>query len=101
LPSLPVFDGAVALSRQGVLSSLQPDNLRVLGQTNGDAALRAHPHFNLCFDPLTAGGLLCAVPAARVSACLAALRDAGYPDAAQVGTFTEREVGTARLWFEA
>lgn len=100
LPSLPIFDGAVALARQGVLSSLHPDNLRVLGQTNVDATLRAHPHFNLCFDPQTAGGLLCAVPRARADACLAALHRAGYPAATVIGEFLTRAADEPALRFE-
>jgi selenide,water dikinase len=100
LSSLPIFDGAVALARQGVLSSLHPDNLRVLGQTNVDATLRAHPHFNLCFDPQTAGGLLCAVPRTRAAACLAALHRAGYPAATVIGEFFTRGAREPALHFE-
>jgi selenide,water dikinase len=100
LSSLPVFDGAVALARRGVLSSLHPDNLRVLAQTNVDATLRAHPHFNLCFDPQTAGGLLCAVPRAHADASLAALHRAGYPAATMIGEFFTLEAGEPALHFE-
>ena len=44
-----------------------------------------HPRYPLLFDPQTAGGLLAGVPAARVEACVEALRRAACGDARVVG----------------
>ncbi|MFZ1480819.1 MAG: AIR synthase-related protein, partial [Paracoccaceae bacterium] len=44
------------------------------------------PSTTLLADPQTCGGLLATVPADRVDSLLAALRSAGAPDAARIGT---------------
>ncbi len=85
LSSLPVLDGAEDTAAAGILSSLQPANVRLRRALRNQEAFVAHPRYRLLFDPQTAGGLLASVPAARVDACLAALRAAGYPHAAAIG----------------
>ena len=44
-----------------------------------------HPRYPLIFDPQTAGGLLASVPADRVEACIAALRELGYVHTVAIG----------------
>ena len=44
---------------------------------------------DICYDPQTSGGLLCAIPEAEAAACLAELR-AGAADAAVIGYVTEQ-----------
>jgi selenide, water dikinase len=74
----------------GILSSLQPQNLRLRrGVADLERAAR-HPHFPLLFDPQTAGGLLAGVPGEQASACIEALRRAGYPHAAIIGRVEPR-----------
>ena len=85
LDALPLLDGAAETAAAGILSSLQPANVRLRrALRNQEQALR-HPAYPLLFDPQTAGGLLASVPAASAQACLAALRKLGYPHAARIG----------------
>ncbi len=65
LGQVPLYPGALTLSREGVRSSLYPNNRRA------DAALKAaggldDARLALLFDPQTCGGLLAAVPAAAL-----------------------------------
>jgi selenide,water dikinase len=82
LTTLPLYDGALALARAGIASTLLPENLAlsrlVCGET--DAATRA-----VLFDPQTSGGLLAGIPPERADTCIAALRAAGYTHAAVIG----------------
>jgi selenide,water dikinase len=85
LDALPLLDGAVETATAGILSSLQPANVRLRrALRNQDEALK-HPNYPLLFDPQTAGGLLASLPEDRVEACLAALRESGYLHAARIG----------------
>jgi selenide,water dikinase len=85
LGALPLLDGAVACVALGILSSLQPANVRLRRAVRNAEAHVADPRYPLIFDPQTAGGLLASVPADRVDACVRALRDAGYPATAVIG----------------
>jgi selenide,water dikinase len=67
LDALPALDGAAELFAQGFASSLQPENLRARHLVDGMDVHADHPKLPLLFDPQTAGGLLAAVPADRVS----------------------------------
>ena len=87
--SLPLLPGAQELVAAKIFSSLQPANLRTRRAIANEGAALSHPAYPLIFDPQTAGGLLSAVPADRVEACLAALREAGYAHAADVGEVVE------------
>ena len=90
LPSIPLLEGARETVAAGILSSLQPHNVRLrrairnLEQAGTDAA------FPLLFDPQTAGGLLAAVPITRAQECVSQLKAAGYLHAAVVGTVNAR-----------
>jgi selenide,water dikinase len=76
---IPLLPGALELARQGIESTLAPENRRslMIGERG--------PLVDLLVDPQTSGGLLAGVPRARVDACLAALREAGL-DAALIGS---------------
>ena len=84
LEALPVLDGALACLRAGHLSSLHAGNRAPLAPLV--AALDGpRDRIELLFDPQTAGGLLAGVPAEQASDCVAALRAAGYQQAALIG----------------
>ena len=85
LSALPLLDGAVDTVAAGILSSLQPANVRLRRALRDPEAFVDHPRYPLLFDPQTAGGLLASVPAEAVEACLAELRGLGYPQAVRVG----------------
>ena len=84
--AIPVLEGARETVGRGVFSSLQPQNVRLRRAIANLEAAQALPLYPLLFDPQTAGGLLAGIPAAEAGRCVAALRDAGYADAAVIGT---------------
>ena len=77
--TLPMMQGAEALSARGIRSSLFPQNRALLPEIALDARSA------VLFDPQTSGGLLAALPATATSACLDQLQAAGY-QAAHIGT---------------
>jgi len=85
LSALPLLDGALETSAAGILSSLQPANVRLRRALRNQAEAITHPAYPLIFDPQTAGGLLATVPAAKADACIAALRKLGYEKTVAIG----------------
>lgn len=86
LAGIPLYPEARDLAAAGIASTLLPEN-RVLGgimRLDINEVTRA-----LLFDPQTAGGLLAGIPQGRAAACVAALRAAGYADAAAIGSVRE------------
>jgi len=85
LSALPVLEGAEETAAAGILSSLQPANVRLRRALRNQQEIVNHPRYPLVFDPQTAGGLLASVPSGRADACLQALRALGYRHAAAIG----------------
>ncbi|MEQ6916267.1 selenide, water dikinase SelD [Halomonas aquatica] len=85
LATLPLLEGAEETVAAGILSSLQPANVRLRRAIRDQEAWVEHPRYPLLFDPQTAGGLLAGVPAERAQACLEALHALGYERAAIIG----------------
>ena len=85
LAALPLLDGAAETAAAGILSSLQPANVRLRRALRNQAEALPHPNYPLLFDPQTAGGLLASVPAANAEDCIAALRRLGYTHTARIG----------------
>ncbi|MCL6414028.1 selenide, water dikinase SelD [Aestuariirhabdus sp. Z084] len=85
LDALPLLDGALDTVAAGILSSLQPQNLRLRRAIQDIEHSARHPAFPLLFDPQTAGGLLAGVPSKQADACILALRERGYREAVIIG----------------
>jgi selenide,water dikinase len=85
LNALPLLDGAAEMAAAGLLSSLQPANVRLRRALRNQPEASRHPAYALLFDPQTAGGLLASVPGDRADACVAALRALGYARTARIG----------------
>ncbi|GAA5524229.1 selenide, water dikinase [Microbulbifer aestuariivivens] len=83
--ALPLLPGAETCAGRGWLSSLQPQNARALERIANPEPWRAGARWPLLVDPQTCGGLLATVPAEQAQACIAALRKAGYAEAAVIG----------------
>jgi len=89
LDALPLLDGAKETVAAGILSSLQPANLRLRRAIHEIENAAKHPAFPLIFDPQTAGGLLAGVPEEQVDACVTELKLSGYVDTMIIGTIKE------------
>ncbi|WP_210404394.1 selenide, water dikinase SelD [Chroococcidiopsis sp. TS-821] len=89
LPAIPVLDGAIATTQQGIFSSLHPENLRFSRYVSNPTAAETCQHYPLLFDPQTSGGLLAALPQQKANDCLAALQKLGYSDCQMIGEVKE------------
>jgi selenide,water dikinase len=86
LNPIPILEGARDCVRQNILSSLYPQNFRTSQWLDNLSQVNSHPDLPLLFDPQTSGGLLASVPFDRASACLEALKAAGYSQSTIVGS---------------
>ncbi|MEO9587971.1 MAG: selenide, water dikinase SelD, partial [Marinobacter sp.] len=85
LTAIPILPGAEETAAAGILSSLQPANIRLRRGIRDQEKWVSHPHYPLIFDPQTAGGLLASVPADQADACISELKAMGYPHTAIIG----------------
>jgi selenide,water dikinase len=90
LEAVPLLDGATDTVAAGILSSLQPQNLRLRRAVRDAERTARSPRYPLLFDPQTAGGLLAGVPAERAAACIVELAELGYTAAAVIGQVEPR-----------
>jgi selenide, water dikinase len=86
LDAVPLLAGAEETVRAGIVSSLQPQNIRLRRAIANAPDAAGDPRFALLFDPQTAGGLLAGVPAESAESCLHALRAGGYAASAIIGS---------------
>ncbi|MCK7550174.1 MULTISPECIES: selenide, water dikinase SelD [Marinobacter] len=85
LSAIPVLPGAEETATAGILSSLQPANIRLRRGIRDQERWVKHPRYPLIFDPQTAGGLLASVPANAAEDCVRELKALGYPHTAIIG----------------
>ena len=88
LNDVPLLEGASETVAAGILSSLQPQNVRLRRAIRNPQQAAQHASYPLLFDPQTAGGLLAGVAARHAEACISALRARGYTDAHMIGTIS-------------
>jgi selenide, water dikinase len=87
---VPLLAGARETLALGIFSSLQPQNVRLRRAIRELDVAAGHPLYPMLFDPQTSGGLLAALPLDEAERCVAALRAAGYADAAIIGVVSAR-----------
>jgi selenide,water dikinase len=85
LASIPLYEGAFTLAREGLASTMLRENLALGHLLCGDfdAPTRA-----VLFDPQTSGGLLAGIPSDRAAECVTELRRSGYLHATIIGRVT-------------
>jgi selenide,water dikinase len=97
IEAVPLLEGATETVAAGILSSLQPQNLRLRRAVRDLERVGTHPRYPLLFDPQTAGGLLAGMPAQSAAACVAELRALGYAAAAIIGRVDPRSEAEAPI----
>lgn len=90
MTALPVLDGARETVRMGLLSSLQPANVRLRRAIRNQQSAVTHDLYPLMFDPQTSGGLLASIPKDAAQACLDELVDLGYGASRVIGKVSEK-----------
>ncbi len=85
LSAIPILPGAEETAAAGILSSLQPANIRLRRGIRDQEKWVKHPRYPLIFDPQTAGGLLASVSADKAEDCVRELKALGYPHTAIIG----------------
>ncbi|MXY25238.1 MAG: selenide, water dikinase SelD [Acidobacteria bacterium] len=85
LDAIQLLGGAEETVAAGIVSSLQPENLRLRRAVANPEAAAGKGGYPILFDPQTSGGLLAAVPADRADMYVAMLQAAGYDHAADIG----------------
>ena len=85
LDSVPLMDGAIDTVKDGILSSLQPQNVRLRRAISNIEEAGKDPRYPLLFDPQTAGGLLASVPKDKAAACVDSLKKLGYASTVIIG----------------
>lgn len=93
LSAIPVLPGAEETATAGILSSLQPANIRLRRGIRDQERWVKHPRYPLIFDPQTAGGLLASVPANAAEDCVRELKALGYPHTAIIGRVLPQDEG--------
>ena len=90
MSELPIMDGALETVRMGILSTLQPANVRLRRAIRNQEQAVKSELYPLIFDPQTSGGLLASVPIESAKECITQLIKYGYPASRIIGKVTEQ-----------
>ncbi len=85
LDNIPLLDGALETVSRGIVSTLQPQNLRLRRAIFNLEEAAQDSRYPLIFDPQTSGGLLASLPARKADHCVERLRELGYQASAIIG----------------
>lgn len=94
---IPLLEGAVECARNGIFSSLYPQNRQQNAIIANDAEFQTDHRYPALFDPQTSGGLLFGVAAARAENCLQQLRQAGWKHAQIIGSILPKTARQPKL----
>ena len=94
---IPLLEGAVECARNGIFSSLYPQNRQQNAIIANDAEFQTNPRYPALFDPQTSGGLLFGVAAAKAENCLQQLRQAGWKHAQIIGSILPKTARQPQL----
>ena len=78
MSALPIMEGALDTVRMGILSTLQPANVRLRRAIRNQEQAITSEMYPLMFDPQTSGGLLASVPPENAESCLKELHGLGF-----------------------
>ncbi len=95
LDDVPMLAGAADLAREGIGTGAGTRNWQSYGGSVRLPEGLAEWRRGVLCDPQTSGGLLVAVAGEDVTTLLARLREAGFADAAMIGTLQARTAGLA------
>ncbi len=101
LDAIPVLEGVREMLQKGIVSSLQPQNLRVSRQIRNLSEVNHCASYPILFDPQTSGGLLASIPANQASHCLSLLKALGYADSCVIGRVTPTVEGVKPITMTA
>lgn len=85
LDRIPLLDGALETVSRGIVSTLQPQNLRLRRAIFNLEEVAGDSRYPLLFDPQTSGGLLASLPARKADHCIDRLHELGYQASAIIG----------------
>ncbi|MEM7561054.1 MAG: selenide, water dikinase SelD, partial [Planctomycetota bacterium] len=98
IASVPILQSAVQLSREGIASSLLPDNMRLSRHVHADDKLKSDDRYSLLFDPQTCGGILFGVARDRKEGFLRRAEQNGLPSPIAIGSVSSLDSNAKRLW---
>ncbi|PPR12282.1 MAG: Selenide, water dikinase [Alphaproteobacteria bacterium MarineAlpha11_Bin1] len=90
LDAVPLMEGAEETAKAGILSSLQPQNVRLRRAVVNLEEAGKNARYPLIFDPQTAGGLLASLPSENADACVNKLKELGYSRTTIIGEVVEK-----------
>jgi selenide,water dikinase len=91
---LPFYPGALDMYKKGETTGSNQSNRQLVNRHNLDMRASINKHEEeLLYDPQTSGGLLLSVPESQAAELIAALNDAGVPNAVRIGTTIDGDAG--------